>query len=154
MSPQDHNKTLGIIYGFLGGILAAAALVELIRVLTLEKELARIGSDSSLQLLIAAGLVLMLLPPIYGIRPVQEKTLGENLRAYPLGPLRLARPIRDGVSYLHLVFHAQSRRQTTLFEITILVSLIPFASWGIVCLRSHESVPATTNGGADRLGGR
>ncbi|HYG83229.1 MAG TPA: hypothetical protein VD861_22715 [Pyrinomonadaceae bacterium] len=60
MSPQDHNKTLGIIYGFLGGILAAAALVELIRMLTLEKELTRIRSDSSLQLLIAAGLVLML----------------------------------------------------------------------------------------------
>jgi ABC-type transport system involved in multi-copper enzyme maturation permease subunit len=60
MSPQDHNKTLGIIYGFLGGILATAALVELIRVLTLERELARIRSDSSLQLLIAAGLVLML----------------------------------------------------------------------------------------------
>lgn len=60
MSPQDHNKTLVIIYGFLGGILAAAALVELIRVLTLEKELARVRSDSSLQLLIAAGLVFML----------------------------------------------------------------------------------------------
>lgn len=59
MTPQDHNRTLGIIYGFLGGILTLAALVELIRVIILEKELERIKSDSLLQILITVALVVM-----------------------------------------------------------------------------------------------
>lgn len=58
MSPQDHNKTLIIIYGFLGGLLAVAALVELVRVIALEKELERLRSDSLLQVLITIALVL------------------------------------------------------------------------------------------------
>lgn len=60
MTPQDHNRTLGIIYGFLGGILTLAAIVELARVIVLEKELARIRADSLLQILIAVALILML----------------------------------------------------------------------------------------------
>lgn len=60
MTPQDHNRTLGIIYGFLGGILTLAALVELVRVIILEKELARIKSDSLLQILITIALLLMI----------------------------------------------------------------------------------------------
>jgi hypothetical protein len=58
MTPQDHNRTLGIIYGFLGGILTLAALVELVRVIILEKELERIKSDSLLQVLIPVALIL------------------------------------------------------------------------------------------------
>lgn len=42
MTPQDHNKTLGIIYGFLGGLLTLAAIVELVRVTMLERELERL----------------------------------------------------------------------------------------------------------------
>ena len=60
MSPVEHNKTLGIIYCFLGGLLTLAALIELVRVLILEKELARIQSDSTLQILIAAALAVMI----------------------------------------------------------------------------------------------
>jgi chromate transport protein ChrA len=60
MTPQDHNRTLGIIYGFLGGILTLASLVELVRIITIEKELARIQADSLLQLLIAVALLLMI----------------------------------------------------------------------------------------------
>jgi uncharacterized membrane protein (DUF2068 family) len=59
MTPQDHNRTLGIIYGFMGGILTLAALVELVRVMIIEKELARIRADSLLQLLIAVALIVM-----------------------------------------------------------------------------------------------
>lgn len=61
MTPQDHNKTLGIIYGFLGGILTLAALVELVRIMIIEKELARIQADSLLQILILVALVLTVL---------------------------------------------------------------------------------------------
>jgi hypothetical protein len=60
MTPQDHNRTLGIIYGFMGGILTLAALVELVRIMIIEKELTRIQSDSLLQLLIAIALPLMI----------------------------------------------------------------------------------------------
>jgi uncharacterized membrane protein (DUF2068 family) len=69
MTPQDHNKTLGIIYGFLGGLLTVAALVELIRVLTMEKELERIRSSTELQVLIPVGLLLtvFLLLIAYGL---------------------------------------------------------------------------------------
>lgn len=59
MTPQDHNKTLGIIYGFLGALLTLGALIELVRILTLERELARIQSDSALQILIVFALALM-----------------------------------------------------------------------------------------------
>jgi hypothetical protein len=59
MTPQDHNKTLGIIYVFMGGILTLAALVELVRIMIIEKELARIQADSLLQILIAVALIVM-----------------------------------------------------------------------------------------------
>ncbi|MGB7923490.1 MAG: DUF2127 domain-containing protein [Pyrinomonadaceae bacterium] len=69
MTPQDHNKTLGIIYGFLGGLLTIAALVELIRVITIKKELSQIQDDSSLQTLIILGVILtfILLFTAYGL---------------------------------------------------------------------------------------
>jgi amino acid permease len=69
MTPQDHNKTLAIIYSFLGGLLAAAALVELIRVITLERELERIRSSTELKVLILTGLLLtaFLLCTAYGL---------------------------------------------------------------------------------------
>ena len=69
MSPQDHNKTLGIIYSFMGGLLTLAALVELFRVITIEKELTRIRSDTSLLALIIVGLLLtiVLLSTAYGL---------------------------------------------------------------------------------------
>lgn len=69
MSAQDHNKTLGIIFGSLGGLLVLAAAVELIRVIALEKELSRIRSDSFLQVLIlvALGLTTLLITTAYGI---------------------------------------------------------------------------------------
>lgn len=69
MTPPDHNKTLGIIYSFLGGLLAAAALVELVRVIILERELERIRSSTGLQLLILVGLILtgFLLLTAYGL---------------------------------------------------------------------------------------
>lgn len=60
MTPQDHNRTLGIIYGFLGGILTLAALVELVRVIIIERELERIRADSLLQILIAVALIVMI----------------------------------------------------------------------------------------------
>jgi hypothetical protein len=59
MTPQDHNKTLGIIYGLLGGLLTLAALVELIRVITLERELERIRTSTELKVMIPVGLLLM-----------------------------------------------------------------------------------------------
>jgi hypothetical protein len=58
MSPRDHNKTLVVIYGFLGALLTIAALVELVRIITLEKELERLRSDSLLQVLITVALIL------------------------------------------------------------------------------------------------
>lgn len=69
MTPRDHNKTLGIIYGFLGGLLAAAALVELVRVITMEKELERIRSSTELKVLILVGLLLTvyILSVAYGL---------------------------------------------------------------------------------------
>src|SRR4051812_20932180 len=69
MTPQDHNKTLGIIYSCLGGLLAMAALVELIRIIILEKELSRVKSDSTLLILIIIGLLLtiILLATGYGL---------------------------------------------------------------------------------------
>jgi len=69
MTPQDHNKTLVIIYGFLGVLLTAAALVELVRVIMLERELERIRSSTELQLLILIGLILtvFLLSTAYGL---------------------------------------------------------------------------------------
>ena len=60
MTPQDHNRTIGIIYGFMGGILTLAALVELVRVMIIDKDLSRIQSDSLLQILIANALLLMI----------------------------------------------------------------------------------------------
>jgi low affinity Fe/Cu permease len=60
MTPQDHNRTLGIIYGFLGGILTLAAFVELVRVVILEGELVRIQADSLLQILIAVAMIVMI----------------------------------------------------------------------------------------------
>jgi hypothetical protein len=69
MTSQDHNKTLGIIYGFLGGLLTAAVLVELVRVITLERELERIRSSSELKLLVGVGLALTfyILSVAYGL---------------------------------------------------------------------------------------
>ncbi|HWT03145.1 MAG TPA: hypothetical protein VN256_23035 [Pyrinomonadaceae bacterium] len=69
MTPQDHNKTLGLVYGFLGGLLALAALVELVRVITLERELERIRSSTELKVMIPVGLLLMafLLSTAYGL---------------------------------------------------------------------------------------
>lgn len=69
MTPQDHNKTLGIIYSFLGGLLTTAALVELVRVIIIERELDRIRSDSLLQILISVALVLtiFILSTAYGL---------------------------------------------------------------------------------------
>jgi hypothetical protein len=61
MTPQDHNRTLGIIYGFMGGILTLAALVELVRIMIIEKELARIQADSLTQILIAIALFVMII---------------------------------------------------------------------------------------------
>lgn len=69
MTPQDHNKTLVVIYGFLGSLLTVAALVELVRVITLERELERIRSNTSLQVLILVGLILTIfvLSTAYGL---------------------------------------------------------------------------------------
>lgn len=69
MTPQDHNKTLGIVYGFLGGLLALAALVELVRVITLDRELERVRSSTELKVMIPVGLLLMafLLSTAYGL---------------------------------------------------------------------------------------
>lgn len=69
MTSQDHNKTLGIIYGFLGWLLTLAGLVELVRVITLEKELERIISSTELKVMIPVGLRLMafLLSIAFGI---------------------------------------------------------------------------------------
>jgi chromate transport protein ChrA len=60
MTPQDHNRTIGIIYGFLGGILTLAAFIELVRIMIIDKELTRIQSDSLLQILIAVALIVMI----------------------------------------------------------------------------------------------
>jgi|ERR1044071_1039946 predicted phage tail protein len=60
MTPQDHNRTLGIIYAFMGGILTLAALIELVRIMIIDKELARIQADSLLQILIAVALIVMI----------------------------------------------------------------------------------------------
>lgn len=59
MTSQDHNKTLEIIYSFLGGLFTLAALIELVRIIVLERELARIQSDSALQIGIIVALVFM-----------------------------------------------------------------------------------------------
>jgi hypothetical protein len=69
MTPQDHNKTLGIIYGLLGGLLALAALVELVRVIVTERELERIRSSTELKVLILVGLLLTvyILSVAYGL---------------------------------------------------------------------------------------
>ncbi|HEY0375756.1 MAG TPA: hypothetical protein VGC87_02240 [Pyrinomonadaceae bacterium] len=69
MTPQDHNKTLGIIYGFLGGLLAVAALVEIVRMIVLKRELERICSSTELQMLIGVGLLLTvyILSVAYGL---------------------------------------------------------------------------------------
>jgi hypothetical protein len=69
MTAQDHNKTLGIIYGFLGGLLTVAAVVELVRVIIIERELERIRSDSLLQILILIALILtvIILSTAYGL---------------------------------------------------------------------------------------
>lgn len=69
MTPHDHNKTLGIIYGLLGGLLVLLAAVELVRIVTLNKELNHIRSDSALLTLIIAGLILtvLLIATSYGI---------------------------------------------------------------------------------------
>jgi phosphoglycerol transferase MdoB-like AlkP superfamily enzyme len=61
MTSQDHNKTLGIIYGVLGGLLTIGAIVELVRVIIIEKELARIQSDSYLMPIILGLLLLIIL---------------------------------------------------------------------------------------------
>jgi hypothetical protein len=69
MTPQDHNKTLGIIYGLLGGLLTLAALIELVRLITIEKELVRIRSDPYVLVLVIVGLLLttILLSTAYGL---------------------------------------------------------------------------------------
>lgn len=69
MTPQDHNKTLGLIYGFLGSLLAVAAGVEAVRVIALEREMERIRSSTELKVMIPVGLVLMafLLFTAYGL---------------------------------------------------------------------------------------
>lgn len=69
MTPRDHNKTLGIIYGFMGSLLTVALLVELVRVTIIEKELERIRSSTELQVLIVVGLLLIvfLLLIAYGL---------------------------------------------------------------------------------------
>jgi hypothetical protein len=66
MTPHDHNKTLGIIFTFLGGLLAAGAIVELVRVVTVEKELERIRSEYYL-VIIGLLLMVMLLFTAYGV---------------------------------------------------------------------------------------
>jgi uncharacterized membrane protein len=38
MNPQDHNKTLGIIYSFLGAVLAMVVLIMLSKIFTQERE--------------------------------------------------------------------------------------------------------------------
>jgi hypothetical protein len=68
MTPQDHNKTLGIIYGVLGGLLTIGAIVELVRIIIVEKELARILSDSYLMPIILGLLfTIILLSTSYGL---------------------------------------------------------------------------------------
>jgi len=68
MTPQDHSKTLGIIYGVLGGLLTIGAIVELVRVITIEKELARIRSDSYLMpIILGLLLTIILLSTSYGL---------------------------------------------------------------------------------------
>jgi hypothetical protein len=69
MSPKDHNKTLGIIYSFLGGLLVVAALVELVRIITIENERSRVLSNSYVSGLIIIGLLLtiVLLATAYGL---------------------------------------------------------------------------------------
>lgn len=69
MTPQDHNKTLGIIYSALGGFLTVGALVEMVRVIIIEKEVERIASSIPLQILIFLALVLtgLLLLTAYGL---------------------------------------------------------------------------------------
>jgi len=58
MTPQDHNKTLGIIYAFLGGILTVGALVGLVSLIAVKGAFSRIQSDTGLQTLIVIGLIL------------------------------------------------------------------------------------------------
>ena len=69
MAPEDHNRTLGIIYGLLGGLLTLAAFVELVRVIVTERELERIRSTRGLQVLILVGLLLTvyILSVAYGL---------------------------------------------------------------------------------------
>ena len=69
MTPHDHNRTIGIIYGFLGGVLAAALILELVRIITVEKELDHVRSDSSFRMLITIGLFFMVifLSTVYGL---------------------------------------------------------------------------------------
>lgn len=68
MTPQDHNKTLGIIYGCLGGLLAIGAIVELVRVIIIEKELSKIQSDSYLMpIILGLLLLIILLSTAYGL---------------------------------------------------------------------------------------
>ena len=69
MTPRDHNKTLAIIYSLLGGLLAVAALVEFVRVITLDRELERIRTSTELKVVIPVGLLLMafLISTAYGL---------------------------------------------------------------------------------------
>jgi hypothetical protein len=75
MSPQDHNKTLGIIYSFLGGVLALAALVMLINSFTKERTPAQplfnepFPKDSFITVMIpiAIFLAIFLLLTAYGL---------------------------------------------------------------------------------------
>jgi hypothetical protein len=66
MTPQDHNKTLGIIFACLGGLLFAGAVVELGRVITIEKELERVRSEAYL-IIIGLLLMVILLSTAYGV---------------------------------------------------------------------------------------
>jgi hypothetical protein len=60
MTPRDHNKTLVIIFFVLGGLLTAAALVELVRIIVVEREMERIRTSTELKVMIPVGLLLMI----------------------------------------------------------------------------------------------
>lgn len=112
MTPQDHNKTLGIIYSFLGGLFAAAALVELVRVITLERELERIRSSTELQVLILVGLLLtiFLLSIAYGLRKM--KSWARILALISAGLFILLFPLGTALAiYTWWFLHSESGRQ-------------------------------------------
>jgi zinc transporter ZupT len=75
MNPQDHNKTLGIIYSFGGGALVVAAIVMLINLSSQERTSTQphfnrsFPDDSFLQIMIPIALLfaIILLSTAYGL---------------------------------------------------------------------------------------